>query len=308
MSQKFTNTTSATVARWLEGQRSTDGSSTLGRVLTLIAVCRSEEAVSSAVHTVADVAKAHPARIIVLLADPLEEGTEANLDAEIADSADRRLSEVIILRPTGGAGSNQASLIMPLLLPDCPVITWWVDDAPVEPSTTPLGLISQRRITNVNGLADPVGRLIDMSSHHASGDTDLAWAGLTIWRGHCATLIDEPPHLEITEVEVTGNTERGGTLLLAAWLQLRLGVPAVRLAGTGTGIDKVCIRRADGDLEIDREVGADIATLRRPGREDLQVSMPMRTTEVMMIEELRTLGDDIEYGEVLTKGLATFKN
>ncbi|MFC5280350.1 glucose-6-phosphate dehydrogenase assembly protein OpcA [Arcanobacterium canis] len=296
-------TTSAYVSRWLEGQRTTDGSSSLTRVVTLVAVSPSEEAVSEVINSVLGVARAHPARIIVVLEDPdvdrPSESKEPCLDAQMILGDTAGLAEIVILRPSGGAGTDLGSLVMPLVLPDTPLISWWPQDAPSSPSTTSIGKIAQRRITHVNSVDDPVGRLGELAANYSPGDTDLAWAGLTIWRGHLASLLDEPPHEQIEKIRVVANLDRGGAHLLAAWLELRLGVRVELLHGGGEGIDSVTFVRRDGELEIDRQVGSEHAFIRRPHRKALEVTMPMRNSQAMLIEELRVMGEDREYREVL---------
>ncbi|MGV9182767.1 glucose-6-phosphate dehydrogenase assembly protein OpcA [Arcanobacterium canis] len=300
-------TTSAYVSRWLEGQRTTDGSSSLTRVVTLVAVSPSEEAVSEVINSVLGVARAHPARIIVVLEDPdvdapgENESKEPRLDAQMILGDTAGLAEIVILRPSGGAGTDLGSLVMPLVLPDTPLISWWPQDAPSSPSTTSIGKIAQRRITHVNSVDDPVVRLGELAANYSPGDTDLAWAGLTIWRGHLASILDEPPHEQIKQIRVVANSEKGGAHLLAAWLELRLGVRVELSHGGGEGIDSVTFVRHDGELQIDRPVGSEHAFIRRPHRKALEVTMPMRNSQAMLIEELRVMGEDREYREVLRR-------
>lgn len=302
MSEIISGTTSTKVAKRLDALRTESGSTALGRVLTLIAVVRDEEGVQRAIGTATAVTRAHPCRIIVLLPDDAHDG-EANLDAEIIVGGDVGLTEVIILRPSNGAGEDQASLVMPLLLPDATVMTWWVQEAPTKPSQTALGRISRRRITDANSTKSPMVKMTAMANHRQPGDTDLSWASITLWRGQVAALIDEPPHEAIDRVEVEGNIDRGGANLLAAWLGLRLGVPAAAIRGEGPGINAVRLFRKSGVLEIVRPNGDDVAYLNRPGRQQLQIPMPRRTLEHLLIEELRTLGDDVEYADTLINGL-----
>ena len=40
------------------------------------------------------------------------------------------------------------SVVLPLLLPDSPVVVWWPTEAPADPAEDPLGKLAQRRITD----------------------------------------------------------------------------------------------------------------------------------------------------------------
>ncbi|MDP9799995.1 glucose-6-phosphate dehydrogenase assembly protein OpcA [Arcanobacterium wilhelmae] len=296
-------TTSAYVSRWLEGQRTTDGSSSLTRVVTLVAVSPSEESVAEVINAVLEVSRAHPARIIVVLEDPdVAAGvaaTQPNLDAQMILGDTAGLAEIVILRPSGGAGTDLGSLVMPLVLPDTPLIAWWPQDAPASPSQTSIGQVAQRRITHANSTANPRKALGTLAEHYSPGDTDLTWAGLTIWRGHLASLLDEPPHEQMTHARIVGNLNRGGAHLLGAWLELRLGVELELVHSESAGIDSVTLVRADGELAIERPAGSEHAVIRRPNRKDLEVTMPLRSSQAMLIEELRMMGEDREYREVL---------
>lgn len=299
--QIISNTTSARLTRKLNDNRG-EGGSALGKVLNLIAVVKDEDGVRSVVESALDVAQAHPLRIIVVLPEASDEA-EPHLDAEIMDHEDVGSAEVIILRPYNGAGTNQVSLVIPLLLPDAPVFTWWVQEAPRNPSDNGLGQISSRRITNANSTRNPVATLTQLAQHRQPGDTDITWAGITIWRSQLAALLNEAPHEKVTRAEVGGNTNRAGSNMLAAWLALRLGVQVKLVHTDAAGIDSVILHRASGPLTIKRPKDGDIAVLSRPGRSDLQISMPMRTLQAQLIEELRTVGDDSEFAAVISEGL-----
>ncbi|VEI12409.1 glucose-6-phosphate dehydrogenase assembly protein OpcA [Trueperella bialowiezensis] len=300
----LTNTTSAEVARELERIRDLGGSSALGKVLNLIAVVRNDDGVRAVVDSAVDVAQAHPLRVIVLMPDATSDDGKPRLDAEIMLKEDVGVAEVVILRPYNGAGQNEVSLVLPLLLSDAPVFTWWVQEAPKNPSQTSLGRVSTRRITNANSTRNPVAALTALAQHRQPGDTDLTWAGITLWRSQLAALLNEAPYEPVTEAFVHGNTSRGGANLLAGWLALRLGVPVHLEHRETAGIDSVELCRESGSLSISRPQDGDVAIISRPDRADLQVAMPMRTLQAQLIEELRTVNDDLEFAAVLREGLA----
>src|SRR5260370_38810679 len=75
-----------------------------------------------------------------------------------------------------------ASLIMPLLLPDSPVVTWWQGQIPLVPSLQPLGMLAQRRIPDAARAKAPADALASLAGGYQPGDTDLSWTRATPWR------------------------------------------------------------------------------------------------------------------------------
>lgn len=295
------DTTVSRIARELVNVREEDGAVALGRVLTLVIVTShglEEEAIEAA----NDASREHPMRVIVLITRP--EG-DPSLDAQIRVGGDAGASEVVILRASGGAASNDEALITGLLLPDAPVVAWWPDNPPAAPSQSPIGRIAQRRITDASTLPRDTERLAKLGSAYAPGDTDLAWTRLTHWREQLAAVLDQPPYEAVTEVEVIGSGTSPSTGLLAAWLRLMLDVPVVwRYAPADEwehGIRSVRLRRPRGDVLLERSTPVD-ATLTQPGQPSHDLVLPRRTLRECLAEELRRLGPDVLYGRVITDG------
>ncbi|WP_182354860.1 glucose-6-phosphate dehydrogenase assembly protein OpcA [Flaviflexus huanghaiensis] len=295
----LTSTTSADVAAELDSLRDMSGSVALGKVLTLIVIARNNESIEAALDAADGASLSHPCRIIAYLPDRQPDAHEATLSAELRVGGEAGVSEVIILRPEGGAGTDPASLLLPLLLPDTPVVVWWSEDAPTNPAMDPIGQLAQRRITNSIANTNPVPVLKELATNYTPGDTDMSWAGCTLWRGYLAAMLDEPPYEQVESVEVQGSLEHASTYLISAWLRLRLDVPVSITNSEGYGLEKVTMKRASGDLVLHREVGETAALLRRPGRADQRVNLETRTQEHRLIEELQRLDPDVAYGHVL---------
>src|SRR5690606_13961606 len=139
------NTNSAEVGSRLVSLRDEGGAVALGRVLTLVVRPDDEAASERAIRTANGASHEHPMRVIVVLPD--EEEGPAGLDAEIRVGGHAGASEVVVLRPRGGAGRDPGSLVMALLLPDAPIVTWWPSTPPDKPEQDPLGAMAQRRIS-----------------------------------------------------------------------------------------------------------------------------------------------------------------
>ncbi|MCT9001176.1 glucose-6-phosphate dehydrogenase assembly protein OpcA [Microbacterium memoriense] len=295
------DTTVSKIARSLVNVREEGGAVALGRVLTLVIVTThglQEEAIEAA----NDASREHPMRVIVLITDP---DGPAKLDAQIRVGGDAGASEVIVLRATGDAASNQEGLITGLLLPDAPVVAWWPDYPPAQPAQSPIGRMAQRRITDASTKPFAADRLSTLGPSYAPGDTDLAWTRLTHWREQLAAVLDQPPYEPITAIEVVGAGSSPSTGLLAAWLRLKLGVPVTWRYSPpdewSHGIRLVRLVRAGGDIVLERSNDID-ATLTQPGQPSHDIVLPRRTLRECLAEELRRLDPDVLYGRVITEG------
>lgn len=307
------DTTVSKVTRALVDVREEGGAVALGRVLTLIIVTAPRSpgdddsaAVSDAsedgIEAANDASREHPMRVISLMLDP---DGEPRLDAEIRVGGDAGASEVVVLRAYGKAASNVESLVTGLLLPDAPVVVWWPDNPPPTPSTSPLGRIAQRRITDASTEPFTPGRVAHLGDCYVPGDTDLAWTRLTHWREQLAAVLDQPPFEPVTAVEVRGAASSPSTALLAAWLRVKLGVAVdwhyLPPSEWSDGIKSVRLTRASGDILLER-ASASIACLSQPGQPQHDLVLPRRTLRECLAEELRRLDADLLYGRVITQG------
>ncbi len=295
------DTTVSKIARELVNVREEGGAVALGRVLTLV-IPTSHGLEEEAIGAANDASREHPMRVIVLIANP---DGESKLDAQIRVGGDAGASEVIVLRASGGAASNDEALVTGLLLPDAPVVAWWPDHPPTTPSQSPIGRIAQRRITDASTLPYGSDRLAKLGTGYAPGDTDLAWTRLTNWREQLAAVLDQPPYDAVTGVEVVGSGSSPSTGLLAAWLRLMLDVPVEWQYAPAEewehGIRSVRLRRASGDVLLERHNPVD-ATLTQPGQPAHDLVLARRTLRECLAEELRRLGPDLLYGRVITDG------
>ncbi|MET0976236.1 MAG: glucose-6-phosphate dehydrogenase assembly protein OpcA [Leifsonia sp.] len=302
------DTTTSKISKALVKIREEGGAVALGRVLTLI-IAADESTAEEAIEAANDASREHPMRVIVIATDPDSAPDAApGLDAEIRVGGDAGASEVIILRPTGPAASDEQSLVMGLLLPDAPVVVWWPGRAPEVPGRSPLGLIALRRITDATRRdPDPQKALEQCASNYTPGDTDFAWTRITLWRAQLAAVLDQPPYENVTAVQVSGSADSPSTTLLAAWLHLALQTPTqFMLTGPESpqGIHGVRMFRGEKSIDLVRKPGG-IATLSQPGQPVHDVALARRSLRDCLADELRRLDPDELYGEVITGGLAT---
>jgi glucose-6-phosphate dehydrogenase assembly protein OpcA len=295
------STTTSQVNNKLVQMRQEGGAVTLGRVLTLVIVTDDGTKTEEAIEAANDASREHPCRVIVVARGAKK--AAARLDAQIRVGGDAGASEVVVLRLYGALADEGASCVIPLLLPDTPVVAWWPFEAPPVPAKDPIGALAHRRIMDAANERNPLKALEHRTKTYVDGDTDLAWTRLTNWRAMLAAALDLPPFEKITAAAVTGEADSPSTDLLAAWLAACLRIPVSRYKATaGEGIVKVVLERRTGTVELYRP-DAKVGTLTQAGQPDRKIALHRRSVRDCLSEELRRLDPDEIYAETL-KGLA----
>ncbi|MFJ8660438.1 glucose-6-phosphate dehydrogenase assembly protein OpcA [Streptomyces sp. NPDC093795] len=282
----------------LQGRRAV-GTPAVGAVLTLVVVTDEENAYD-AVRAANEASREHPSRTLVVIkrhARSPRERLVTRLDAEVRLGSDAGSGETVLLRFHGELAARADSVVLPLLLPDAPVVIWWPVDAPDVPSRDPLGSLAQRRITDMYAVEDPLAALDARAASYAPGDTDLAWTRLTPWRSMLAAALDQAP-LTVTSAAVESEAENPSAELLARWFEVRLGVPVDRVVTDGPVVTAVRMGTADGEIRIDRPESP-VARLSVPGQPSRVLALKVRTTAELIAEELRRLDPDEAYAAAL---------
>jgi glucose-6-phosphate dehydrogenase assembly protein OpcA len=292
-------TTTSKVNSKLVHLREQGGVNALGRVLTLVIVTDDSERTEEIIDAANEASREHPCRVLVVAIGARR--AAARLDAQIRVGGDAGASEVIVLRLYGPLATEGASCVVPLLLPDAPVVAWWPFEAPSVPAEDPIGRLAQRRITDAACERNPV-RAVD--NRATAGDTDLAWSRLTLWRAMLAAALDLPPHERVTSALVVGEPDSPSAELLAGWLAVRLHLPVRRAKSTeGEGIVSVELHRPSGNVELYRPDGR-VGTLTQPGQPPRRVALQRRPRAECLAEELRRLDPDEAY-EAALRGLSS---
>lgn|SRR5690606_21726441 len=297
MNIDLTGTTTRQIQDALTQARHVMGGPAVGMVLTLIIVT-DESAQYDAVRAATEAAREHPCRVLTVISrDP--RGSSSRLDAEIR-MGETGPGETVLLRMYGPLAEHADSVVVPLLMPDTPVVTWWPGGkVPKVPAEDPLGTLAQRRVTDSYAARDRLGTLAQLAEAYRPGDTDFAWTRLTSWRSLLAAALDQK-HDQITGGEVEAEPDSPSAELLAAWLSIRLGVPVTRMVSEGPGITGARLVTRSGDIRIHRPDGR-VATLCRPGQPDRQVSLMRRPMPELLAEELRRLDPDDVYHEAAVR-------
>jgi glucose-6-phosphate dehydrogenase assembly protein OpcA len=262
-------------------------------VLNLI-IMTDESGQHDAVRAASQAGREHPCRVLAVIAREVR--TASRLDAEIR-SGDGLPGQTVLLRLYGPMSEHADSVIMPLLVPDTPVVTWWHGLLPAVPSRQPLGLLAQRRVTDAARARSTAEALAALAAGYRPGDTDLSWTRATPWRSLLAAIVDSEVG-EISGGVVIAEEHNPTADLLAAWLASRLRAPFIRETSGGPGITEVRLNTSAGDIIINRPDGR-VATLTRPDQPDRHVALQRRELADLLAEELRRLDPDEIYGESL---------
>jgi hypothetical protein len=111
----------------------------------------------------------------------------------------------------------------------------------------------------------------------------------------------------VRSIEVFGSAQSPSAYLLASWLEQHLGITAkindVLNETQVTGIAGVRIGFEKGSLEIVRS--EDVAQIRQIGAPDSSILLPQRSDQDCLVEDMRFLGEDVVYGQVLAKGFGS---
>jgi glucose-6-phosphate dehydrogenase assembly protein OpcA len=290
-------TTTSQVNSKLVHLREQGGANTIGRVLTLVIVTDDSEKTEDVIDAANHASREHPCRVIVVARGAKK--ASPRLDAQIRVGGDAGASEVIVLRLYGPLANEGASCVVPMLLPDAPVVAWWPFEAPPSPAKDPIGRLATRRITDSAAERSPTKSLEVRAKNYEPGDTDLAWTRLTLWRALLAAALDLPPNEKVTAATVSGEADSPSAELLSAWLAARLRLPVRRVrAKSGEGIVSVVLERKSGDIEIERPDGR-VGTLSQPGQPDRRVALQRRAVRDCIAEELRRLDPDEIYESAL---------
>jgi glucose-6-phosphate dehydrogenase assembly protein OpcA len=239
-------------------------------VLNLVVFADREVHARRAARSVAELARRHPSRAIVVLVDrSAREGVEARIEMHchlpVADGATQVCYEQILVRARGDSDARLASAVIPLLVPDLPVFLWWTGTPPTSGrSFGDLVGLANRLIVDSADVATPEVMLPNIARICAQarglfGVTDLNWTRLTPWREIVTAFFDVPawrPFLDgLVGVRTGFAVDMDGrdihpsqALLFVGWLASRLGWrPLDALAPSEAGGLLFAIARADGE-------------------------------------------------------------
>ncbi|MCS6886711.1 MAG: glucose-6-phosphate dehydrogenase assembly protein OpcA [Chloroflexus sp.] len=147
----------------------------------------------------------HPNRTVLVIDRP---GSATELQANVQalctlTNAGRTqvCGEQVTISARGAPAGQLASLILPLLVPDLPVVLWAPGPQPfAQPLVQRLYRLCDRLIVDSTTFADPVRELAELAAFEQTANgapavSDLGWARLTPWRELTAQFFDTRPFL-----------------------------------------------------------------------------------------------------------------
>ena len=299
MKVALTDTTTSKIASGLADCRAKVGTSGgAGMVLTIIIVT-DEEHQLRALHEANQAAQQHPARVIVV--SYLGGRGHSRLDAVVEVGGSDSAGESVLLEFTGEVSRYPQTVVMPLLLPESPVVIWWPDSPPADMLADPLGSLADRRIADTYMSKRPVTALRKVSENYSPGDTDMAWTRLTPWRTLLAAALDQHPG-RVKAAIVESEPSNASARLLSAWLTQRLRVPVTEKQSAGPGITAARLVMPEGEISIFRPDGM-LAEYSVPGQPIRHVALKRRSVADLLREELLRLDPDDVYAAVVKEYL-----
>ncbi len=293
---ELTDTTSSAIAAEFVRARRKAGSPAMGMVMTLVFVVEEEDS-EEAMQAARNASREHPARVLgVILGDGRG---AARVDAQVGIGSGWT-GEAAMIRLRGEVTKHPESVVLPLLLPDSPVVVWWPSRAPDDPANDPLGKLARRRITDAAAVPRNKAKAMLTQCHtYAPGNSDLAWTRITQWRALLAAALDQRP-AKIQSATVEAERISPSADLLSAWLADRLRIKVQRTTSQGPGITQVVLETKDGPITLERRDGK-LACLAVPGEPDRPVALKRRDLDELLAEELRHLDPDDVYAATVKK-------
>jgi glucose-6-phosphate dehydrogenase assembly protein OpcA len=300
MATTLWDTTGGDIIHALLAERRTAGALASGLALTLVVVV-DEKNVRQAEDAATIAAAAHPCRVLIVVRHSID--ADIRLDAEVQVGGRLGATEAVVMRMYGRLALHAESVVLPLLAPDAPVVTWWHGPPPAEIATDALGVLASRRITDCALAPDSLEGLRLRAQEFLPGDTDLAWTRATPWRSLLASSLDgieRPP----TAGRLGGEAGNPSLALLRGWLTSRLEIEVTTEENEGPGIthaeiDGPAPQSPDYPIRIDRPSGT-MATMTRGEAQPRTLPLPRRTLGDLLAEELRRMDPDPVYAEALS--------
>nr|WP_255669918.1 glucose-6-phosphate dehydrogenase assembly protein OpcA [Aeromicrobium wangtongii] len=273
--------------------RSAAGSPAMDMVLTLLVVT-DDENVSEALKTATMLSREHPSRIIGVILGDGRGAAKLNAKVRVGESSS---GESILLRISGELTKHAESVVLPLLLPDSPVVVWWPGKPPADPSKDAIGQLARRRLTDAEATDSPTRSLKAVARAYSPGDTDLSWTRLTPWRALLAAALDQSPG-EVTGGTVTASASNPAATLLVAWLESRLGISITAKRTDAEQIMSVVLNTSVGDVVIER-IDSTSCQFSVPGSSPREVPLGARPLAMLLAEDLRRLDADDIYADTI---------
>jgi glucose-6-phosphate dehydrogenase assembly protein OpcA len=253
VAEAFEEVAPGDIEQALERQRrqGEDGGGAVVRasVANLVVVTANRAAGQRALAAVEELGARAPSRCVVLIAEPPEGRQGVRSWARVVNRRPDQGPEVVweeVVVQTNVHPRHLTAVVLPLLLPELPVFTWWEGTPPFGQEVfAELTSVTDRLIVDSAAFTDPLADLVRLAGAVGALEpalTDCAWGRLTPWREllaapfggpHLRAAIDRARRLRVDSVEPTAGLE------LVGWFASRLGweLESVQQAGDELAAD-----------------------------------------------------------------------
>ena len=209
-----------------------------------------------------------------------------------------------MLRLYGEVADHAQSVVLPLLLPDAPVVVWWPVDAPREPGEGPAGRARPAPDHRHVRRRAP-GRRARRPAPTPTPRATPTWPGPGSPRGaRCWPPPSTRCTCEVTSATVEGEAYNPSCELLAMWLADRLDVPVERVVSAGPGLTAVRLEhRRTATIVLDRAGRLAGHAVHARASRTARWRSSAATTAELIAEELRRLDPDDMYASALQFGV-----
>jgi glucose-6-phosphate dehydrogenase assembly protein OpcA len=249
---------------WKQAQTGDPDAITRVCVLNLVVGVPNNDVANHVTSVIAQLTTRYPNRAIVVQVTP--EAQTAALDAWVqahcqVPGPDRRqvCCEQITVSAQGEVAAQVSSIVLPLLVPDVPMVLWWPHGEPFQsPVFERLCVLADRVVIDTATFKQPEQSIEAMAAllEHDHAISDLVWGRLTSWRELTAQFFDMPSRLPLlhqiarVSIEYTAKPDaplnRSSALLLIGWLASRLGWTPVGSARDAHDTTMLTLQRSDG--------------------------------------------------------------
>ena len=129
------NTDASGIAAALLDARRSAGSPAMGMVMTMVLFVPEGDA-EEALAAAREAAREHPSRRLGVILGSSRGPSQITADIKAGAGAS---GERALIKLSGEVTKHPESVVLPLLLPDSPVVVWWPTEAPADPASDPLG-------------------------------------------------------------------------------------------------------------------------------------------------------------------------
>ena len=260
--------------------------------------------------TVGVLMHSHPSRAVILHAGSTGGELEARIFAECwkpFGKSQQICSEGIEITAGQSGYSEVAKFLVPLRVPDLPVVLWCRGVAALEPGPLePLFPLAGKIIFDSSQVSDADSALQFLRRLRGRGSrvADLHWTRLTGWREVVAHLFDDqalqPSEIKGAQVTFGGPSVTTCARYFAAWI--RTALPGTRVTVSSDngprGLHSVVLSTASDTLTI--ALGSDHCVEVTGRGRHYRSMLPSTSEQALMQEELGILGPDPVYERVLT--------